>query len=77
MIRRRHTIKFQTRNVTVIRAATETINCLCEECGATVAMVTPERAAELLMTNTRAIYRRVEGGEVHFVEVSAGELTVP
>jgi hypothetical protein len=76
MIRRHRTIKFQTRNVTVIRAATETINCWCEECGAPAAMVTPERAAEMLMTNPRAIYQRVERGEVHFVETVSGELLI-
>jgi hypothetical protein len=76
MIRRRRTMKFETRNVTVVRAATEAIDFWCEVCSATVAMVTPERAAEMLMTNTRAIYRRVEIGEVHFAEIAAGEVLI-
>jgi hypothetical protein len=76
MIRRRRTVKFETRNVTVIRAATEPIDCWCEVCGATVPMVAPERAAAMLMTNTRAIYRRVEMAEVHFAEADAGELFI-
>ena len=65
-----------TRSVTVVRATTEPIDFWCEVCGATVAMVTPERAAEMLMTNTRAIYRRVEIGDVHFAEAGAGELLI-
>lgn len=76
MIRRRRTVKFATRNVTVIRATTETIDFWCDVCEATVAMVTPERAARMLMTNTRAIYRRVEMGDVHFAEAAAGELLI-
>ena len=76
MIRRRRTVKFETRNVTVIRATTETIAFWCEVCGATVAMVTPERAAAMLMTNTREIYRRVEMADVHFAEAGAGELLI-
>ena len=76
MIRRRRTIKFETRNVMVIRPATDAIEIWCDVCGATVAMVTPERAAEMLMTNARAIYRRVEMGDVHFAEAVAGELLI-
>ena len=76
MIRRRRIVRFATRNVTVVRAATETLDLLCEACGATVAMVTPERAAEMLITNPRAIYRLVERGAVHFVEAGGGEVLI-
>lgn len=76
MIRRRRTVRFATRNVTVVRAATEDLDLWCEACGATVAMVTPGRAAEILMTNPRAIYRQVESGKVHFVEAGGGEVLI-
>jgi hypothetical protein len=39
-------------------------------------MVTPGRAAEILMTNPRAVYRQVERGEVHFVEAGRGEVLI-
>jgi hypothetical protein len=39
-------------------------------------MVTPENAAQLCQMPTRAVYRRVERGEVHFVEAVAGELLI-
>jgi hypothetical protein len=39
-------------------------------------MVTPERAAELLKTNPRAIYQRIETGKVHFVEAGGGEVLI-
>lgn len=76
MIGRRRIIKFQTRKVTVVRTAAEAIQLRCEVCDATVEMVTPECAAEMLMINTRAIYRQVEKGQVHFVEAGAGELLI-
>jgi hypothetical protein len=76
MIRRRRIVKFETRKITVVRAATKTIDLWCEPCGASVAMVTPESAAEILMTNPRAVYRQVETGDLHFVEISAGELLI-
>jgi len=76
MIRRRRTLRVETHNVTVVRAATLSIELWCEACGAIVAMVTPRRAAEMLMTDSRAIYRRVERGDVHFVEASAGDLLI-
>ena len=76
MIRRRRTVRFATHNVTLVRAATESLDLWCEVCGATVAMVTPGRAAEILMTNARAIYRQVERGDVHFVEAGGGEVLI-
>ena len=76
MIRRRRTVKFETRSVTVVRPATETIDLWCKACGAPVAMVTPERAAEMSMTSPRAIYRKVERGELHFLEAAADELLI-
>jgi len=76
MIRRRKTVRFATRNITLVRAATESLDLWCEACSATVAMVTPGRAAQILMTNPRAIYRQVERGAVHFVEAGGGEILI-
>ena len=48
----------------------------CEQCGATVGMLLPEHAAVLSNTTPREIYRRVENGEVHFVETREGDLFI-
>jgi len=48
----------------------------CERCGATVGMLLPEHAAVLSNTTPREIYRRVENGEVHFVETRKGDLFI-
>jgi len=68
--------RVETHSLTVVRATGEPVNFWCESCGATTAMVTPERAAETLKTNPRGIYQQVERGEVHFVETSGGELLI-
>jgi hypothetical protein len=48
----------------------------CEACGATVEMVTAEQAAALAEVSTRAIYRQVESGQIHFTETADGQLFV-
>ena len=75
-LKHRTITRVETHSVTVVRPAREPVNLWCEACGATVPMVTPGRAAEMLKTNARAIYRRVEEGDVHFVEAAARELLI-
>ena len=74
--KRRTIAKIETHNVTVVRTVGTPVNLWCEACGSTTEMVTPERAAEMLKTNPRAIYQQVEKGEVHFVETGGGELLI-
>ena len=48
----------------------------CDPCGAQVDLLTPETAAAITGVGTRAIYRRVESGELHFTEIRDGLLLV-
>jgi hypothetical protein len=48
----------------------------CNICSATVGMYLPEHAAVVGQTTTREIYRRVESGDLHFVETREGELLI-
>ena len=48
----------------------------CNNCAATVGMYLPEHAAVLSRTTPREIYKRVESGDVHFVETAEGELFI-
>jgi hypothetical protein len=48
----------------------------CAECGNDVWMVTPNEAASISLTDTRAIFRLVEAGKIHFFETETGELLV-
>ena len=75
-LKRKTIARIETHKVTVVRTAGTPVNLWCEACGTTTEMVTPERAAEMLKTNPRAIYRQVEKGEVHFVETGGGEILI-
>jgi hypothetical protein len=48
----------------------------CDHCGAEVLMLTPNEAAVLAQSTTREIFRRVEAGEIHFLETEDGVLLV-
>ena len=60
----------------VIRTRGQAVSAWCRECGEQVQMVGPEQAALVGQTTTRAIYRRVEAGEIHFTETARGELLI-
>ncbi len=49
----------------------------CEECATPMAMVAPEQAATLCCKTTRAIYRLVETGRVHFTDGPEGVMVCP
>ncbi len=76
MAKQKTTINIETHNILVVRPIHSPINFWCSECGMTVSMVTPERAAIMIQTSPREIYRKVETGEIHFVEISDKELFV-
>ncbi|MBA2501940.1 MAG: hypothetical protein H0V27_03585 [Pyrinomonadaceae bacterium] len=76
MGRRRATITVETRQVTVVRRRGQSLKGWCSACAAEVQMLTPEGAAQLLATTPRAIYRRVENGDLHFVESGSGALLI-
>jgi len=48
----------------------------CEECRREVTRVTPDEAAALIHVKPRAIYRRLETGELHFVEDGGGAVWI-
>src|SRR6185503_283235 len=48
----------------------------CEMCSDEVRLLTVDEAALLARVSSRAIYRRVEAGELHFIEIATGGLLV-
>ena len=48
----------------------------CEDCAEQVWMLAPDEAALLARTTTRAIFRRVEADDLHFLETEGGALLV-
>jgi hypothetical protein len=47
----------------------------CAQCGRTVSLISPDAAAKLAGMSTRAIYRQIEAGQLHFTE-TADELLI-
>jgi hypothetical protein len=71
-IRRR--IITETRQVALLLTQSASGDALCELCGAR--MVSPLPAARILKTGTREIYRAIETGRIHFVELRDGQIFV-
>ena len=69
-------ITIETHQVKVIRRSRRAERAWCAACGAMVQMVTAEQSALLAGVTTRAIYRWVEEGRLHFTETEAGGLLV-
>jgi len=61
--------------MTIWRGARQ-VTAWCDQCRADVPLVTPNEAAGLAGTDARAIFRRVESGEVHFIETGEGALLI-
>jgi len=56
----------------VVRRPHRSVPAWCVECGKPVRLVKPEDAAIATGLNVREVYRRIEKGEVHFVETREG-----
>ena len=48
----------------------------CSDCGSETLMATPQQAAAIARSSVRAVNRRVEAGDVHFLETPEGLLLV-
>ena len=44
----------------------------CPDCQRDVVMLTPDEAASLTPASTRALYRLIDVGRIHFIETQAG-----
>ena len=75
MRRRRMEITVETRQMIIHRSTNQT-PIWCTECASPVQLIEPEEAAVLADVSTRTIYRRVERGQLHFVETDAGKLLI-
>ena len=48
----------------------------CEECGMRTQFVTAEEAAHAAGASVRAVFRRIDAAEIHFVETCGGSVLV-
>jgi hypothetical protein len=69
-------VTYESHERMTIRHERPRIFAWCECCGMEVLMVTPTEAAAISEADTRAIFRGVESGEIHFIEGESGALLV-
>jgi hypothetical protein len=69
---RRAEIIVEFNQVVVIKKPEGLVVMWCPVCEERVNMITTEAAAVLSNVDTRAIYRRIEAGAIHFAETSDG-----
>jgi hypothetical protein len=69
-------ISVQTDEAFIIHRRAGSTQASCAQCGPSAPMVTPEEGAILFEIPVRAIYREIEGGQLHFQETPAGSVVV-
>ena len=69
-------ITVSKEEITVIRKMQGNAQANCAACGQVVEMATPEQAATITGSSSRAIYSWVESGRLHFIETAGGHLLV-
>jgi len=65
-------ITVKTFQRTVVRLQKKQKIAWCEQCAAETVMLAPNEAAMLLQITARDIFRRVEMGEIHYLEIETG-----
>lgn len=74
--KRRIEITVEKRRLIVLKRRRPSVLDWCGDCGEQVAMLTPDQAATIARVSSRTIYRRVEAGEMHYMETAEGHLLV-
>lgn len=69
-------LTFETSSISVLRRLARPVFHWCDLCCGHVMMISPEQAAVQAGVTVRAIYSRVEAGQIHFLETSDGSLLV-
>jgi len=70
--RRRTRTTVEVREVVVIRGSRKRNRIFCAECSGAAALLTVEEAVKISAISSRAIFRLIEEGEVHFTETVDG-----
>ena len=73
-IRRR--IISQTKQVAILVDSAPQSDVYCEVCGEASVMISPLLAAKLCKISAREIYRLIESGKIHFVEMADNQIFV-
>ncbi len=66
----------ETEQISILVDRTTSDFMICGKCSEESLMFKPEKIAQAADIHTREIYRRIETGEVHFIERNAREIFV-
>lgn len=76
-VKRKKTITIETLQRTVIRRDfQQTKKVWCEFCETEVEMISPDLAAKIGGVKMREVFRRIEKGELHFIENETDSLLI-
>jgi hypothetical protein len=64
----RQTVLIETEQISILFDRSKQDFMFCPKCEVESVMLLPEKIAELTNVSIREIYRRIESGEVHFIE---------
>jgi len=69
-------VTVESHEVVILRKSNAPVQAWCAQCGAQVRMITSAEAALLAGVSSRAIYRQIEGGRLHFTETPDSSLLI-
>ena|SRR6266568_215296 len=70
--KRRTEIAFELDQIMVVKRRCGSVSEWCAGCELEVVMITPDEAASITLVTTRALYRLVDSGVIHFTETPSG-----
>lgn len=70
--KRRTEIAFELDQIMVVKRRCGSVTGWCTRCELEVVMLTPDEAASITSATTRALYRMVDAGMIHFTETESG-----
>jgi hypothetical protein len=73
---KRTEITLRSRQTLVIRSSPGGAAVRCTQCAAGAQMISPDAATAAVRMSTRAVYRLVEEGKLHYVETENGTLYI-
>src|SRR6266542_5901527 len=70
--KRQAEVTVELDQIMVVKRRCGSVSGWCSDCGLEVLMLTPDEAASVTPASTRALYRLIDAGEIHFVETQTG-----
>jgi len=74
--KRRTEFAFELEQILIVKRRRGTVSGPCSDCAGDVVMLSPDEAASITTVTTRALYRLVEAGMIHFTETQTGLIRV-